>query len=116
MIRELLRSVFDRPILKYKIILKRRGWKFGALFYLGNVIWTWCGAAIMVLFLPIMLISEFCPTCGHPLETDNVVIKFLCNDWGFIDYVFEGLLFPMIIFWGLVNFALLFFGRGSFLK
>lgn len=114
-ILDLLKTVFDRPLLKCKIMLRRRGWKFGTLFFIGNVIWVWCGAIILALFIPILLMDKFC-NVGGPIKSDNVLIKFLCDDWGLIDRVADGLFFPMIIFWAFVNFLLMFFGRGQFLK
>lgn len=115
MIRKLFLAVFDRPLLKCKIMWKRRGWKFGALFYLGNVIWAWCGAVLLVLSGPILLMDEFC-NVGGPIKSDNVIVKFLCEDWMLIDRVADGLFFPMVAFWACVNFLLMFFGRGQFLK
>ena len=114
-IRDLLWSVFDRPLLKFKIMWKRRDWKFGALFYLGNVIWSWCGAILLILCGPILLMEEFC-NVGGPIKSDNVIVKVLCEDWMLIDRAADGLFFPMVVFWAGVNFLLLFFGRGQFLK
>lgn len=111
-ILDLLRTVFERPILRCKIMLRRRGWKFGTLFYIGNVIFAYSGVLILILSIPIFIMAKL--NFDGAIKSDNVVVKFFFNDWGLIEYVADTLFFPMLIFWGAINFALLFFGRGQF--
>lgn len=111
-IMDLLRAVFDRPILKCKVILRRRGWKFGTLFYIGNVIFAYSGAVVLLLSIPIFIMAKL--NLDGPIKSENVVVKFFCEDWGLIEYVTDALFFPLFAFWGIVNFVLMLFGRGQF--
>ena len=114
MIRDIFRVLFDRPLLRSKAMV-RKGYKLGACFYLGNTLMVAMAGLIVVLFVIIAPLS-FASVCAQPIESENAIIQFFCNDWGLIDLVADGLFIPMFVFWGIINFVLMFFGRGQFVE
>lgn len=114
MIRDILRVLFDRPLLRRKVMV-RKGYKIGACFYLGNTIMVALFGLIVVMFIVLAPFTS-ASVCTQPIESENPIVLFLCEDWNLIDHIFNGLFFPLAIFWGFINIVLMLFGRGQFVE
>ena len=110
MIRDIFRTLTDRPFRRAKVMW-RKGHRFGAWFYIGNTITLYSLLAVLALAIPVLLLKDV----GYgTVESDNPILKFLFEPWFLLDYVLQVLLFPLFAFGGIVNFALMLFGKGQF--